>query len=658
MKSGSIYIADFGDSVKEADLEILIGKLLSVKNVYIPGQTPTGLQRRFAILRVEGEDDKSIADCARKLNNCQWKGCRLRVELARPFFADRLAEERLAQQAETKQHIESAAVETVLPEFNPVEKGGVLCIRRIYGHHEWVASVSNGARVIKRGMAELKVLQLGTRLKFDYDLDDCLISNHKNNHEKNIPICTEIDVRNIVEDDVNEVANNKSDIDTLQRNSGSRANAGRRGFGTLLENGTSLDSNQCKSYPDNKLFHEYDVDNHNDEGHTFRKPSVHDEFASGHMDSVDDAGTGRGVAKSSKEYNYDDDSDEDVHIPACGPEDLEPDALANERKRALSLFAEAANDAGQSFEPTDRPVHARLNKRGWEAVRETASLRYDPTADDRGASLEMDKDEKIALVEKVRQRNQELEDRRTENFFSTSSSADAALSAEKPHADLGELKDIFSRNAGVWFGDDGGLKETVQREGKGPALDDIFLAAERQGHDIRANDSSVNKLTFGFFDETDMSAEHASEIKHSGINDPYPNLVSCEESSNDNSDPDSDEDNNMARCSISDMETMFVHARKFCRASILTVEDLQQAWRFAREKGALDYKRRVHDLKRRNKKFGLVSSQQRPSASFSVDHFKRDNSQANSSVTPASFGKQGGGGFRKRGGRRGQGGKK
>jgi hypothetical protein len=137
----------------------LIGKFVSVTSTYIPGPTPTGLVRRFALLRVGAKDDTAITDCARKLNNCQWKGCRLRVEIARPYFADRLAEER-KHSVLTIPCLEAGA-RTVFPTFDPSEKNGVLRIRRFFGQHEFISSTCDGVKVLKRGETEFKVRQLG-----------------------------------------------------------------------------------------------------------------------------------------------------------------------------------------------------------------------------------------------------------------------------------------------------------------------------------------------------------------------------------------------------------------------------------------------------------------------------------------------------------------
>ena len=58
-----------------------------------------------------------------------------------------------------------------------------------------------------------------------------------------------------------------------------------------------------------------------------------------------------------------------------------------------------------------------------------------------------------------------------------------ASTGDKSMTDLDKLKDIFQKDGGVWFGDDGTLKESVS---KGHAVQDkMFLEAEKFGFDIR-----------------------------------------------------------------------------------------------------------------------------------------------------------------------------
>jgi hypothetical protein len=92
---------------------------------------------------------------------------------------------------------------------------------------------------------------------------------------------------------------------------------------------------------------------------------------------------------------------------------------------------------------------------------------------------------------------------------SFSTEAIEAVPSDIAGADLGRLKSIFHREGGVWFGDDGGLEETVVR-GK---VDALFLEAERQGIDVRRHDQDQGSdgggsksMAFNFFGDSADSA--------------------------------------------------------------------------------------------------------------------------------------------------------
>ena len=58
-----------------------LGKMVTVKSVYVPPIGPTGMRRNFAILQCEGKAENDISNCARKLNKCHWRGCKLSIEM-------------------------------------------------------------------------------------------------------------------------------------------------------------------------------------------------------------------------------------------------------------------------------------------------------------------------------------------------------------------------------------------------------------------------------------------------------------------------------------------------------------------------------------------------------------------------------------------------
>ena len=169
---GALYVTNFTAGLTGADLQELISKLLEVTGVHEPGPTATGMKRAFAIVRVTAADTAAVAACARKLNNCQWKGSRLTVEVAAPSYQVRLAAERQAAQdsAQALQQLMAEQAAQVMPAFDPTEKKGVMRLLRIPKQHAFVASdaalTAPAALKIKRGRVMLPVLSLGKRTVF------------------------------------------------------------------------------------------------------------------------------------------------------------------------------------------------------------------------------------------------------------------------------------------------------------------------------------------------------------------------------------------------------------------------------------------------------------------------------------------------------------
>jgi hypothetical protein len=73
---------------------------------------------------------------------------------------------------------------------------------------------------------------------------------------------------------------------------------------------------------------------------------------------------------------------------------------------------------------------------------------------------------------------------------------------------------------GVWFGDDGTLKETVLRG----EVDSLFLEAEKMGIDIRRDGDAHdhNRMTFGFFGPTTNSTPLATTVDGADVSVPDP----------------------------------------------------------------------------------------------------------------------------------------
>lgn len=92
-----LHVSNFSPEITSVELQELFRKLGSVKDVYLPKLTETGLLRNFAIVVMESpsslEESSLSQSCIRAFNNSFWKGRKIRVAQAREYFLDRLKRE-------------------------------------------------------------------------------------------------------------------------------------------------------------------------------------------------------------------------------------------------------------------------------------------------------------------------------------------------------------------------------------------------------------------------------------------------------------------------------------------------------------------------------------------------------------------------------------
>ena len=92
--TGRIFVRDFSPETTAADVATLIGRVCPVTEVYLPGATPTGWQRLFAIVVVDA-DTELQQKCIKVFNNSLWKGARINLEVVKKeYYVDRLRRER------------------------------------------------------------------------------------------------------------------------------------------------------------------------------------------------------------------------------------------------------------------------------------------------------------------------------------------------------------------------------------------------------------------------------------------------------------------------------------------------------------------------------------------------------------------------------------
>jgi RNA recognition motif-containing protein len=117
--TGRIYIRDFSYDATAEDLSALISKVCPVEEVYISGKTPTGINRSFAIVVLNG-NDLLIEKCIKTFNNCHWKGTKIWVEKAKVYYKDKFEMERARERklaAMRLQKAENVEEEAELEDF-------------------------------------------------------------------------------------------------------------------------------------------------------------------------------------------------------------------------------------------------------------------------------------------------------------------------------------------------------------------------------------------------------------------------------------------------------------------------------------------------------------------------------------------------------------
>lgn len=88
----TLYLSGFSSSVTINDIRSLLSKVSTVHDVYIPPTTATGIIRNFAMIKVENREN--ISKFVSSLNHSIWKGGKIRLELAREHYLDKLNRER------------------------------------------------------------------------------------------------------------------------------------------------------------------------------------------------------------------------------------------------------------------------------------------------------------------------------------------------------------------------------------------------------------------------------------------------------------------------------------------------------------------------------------------------------------------------------------
>jgi hypothetical protein len=91
-----IHISGLPNNASQEDVTQLISKVCPVVEVHIPERDAWGFRRNFAVVRVQAESSK-VQNCIRSFNGSMWKGSKIRLDLAKEWYQDRMQREREAE---------------------------------------------------------------------------------------------------------------------------------------------------------------------------------------------------------------------------------------------------------------------------------------------------------------------------------------------------------------------------------------------------------------------------------------------------------------------------------------------------------------------------------------------------------------------------------
>lgn len=299
MSQQRFYIGGFDRSSTKEDLSKLFSKLVNVDYVHVPAATATGLDRNFAIV-VATSTEEIAEKCVKSFNGSNWRGCKIRVELAKQYYQDRWRKEK-----ELPAELIQKRIETVTPTVAMIDEA----ILKRMEKKQVVMKKSPCAPLTTLSMKPIKRVSHRNRLKalkifFDEEGNAILSESPATSDEsgseddestEHIHESTNAVDRESSKGSTTESAKQKSDdklvktADFMGSNKILEGGGSRRGFGTLVADPIEKRVDCCIEQDGAK------------------------EFLSDDEDIID--------------------------TPCINSEDLSEDALAKERERALALFA-------------------------------------------------------------------------------------------------------------------------------------------------------------------------------------------------------------------------------------------------------------------------------------------------------------------------------
>ena len=191
-----LYVGNVPSTVSIDDVNALVSRVCPVTDIYFP-PIENGIHRGFAIVSVpelpdEDEEATSLSrKCISTLNCVHWKGSKLRVEMAKEYYTDRLERER----AETARAVEEEAAtrvecktrhdqQTILKESIERVREGNICVPdeyRIKVRRGWYMMYKprSGARKVWDDHGRLRVEKVesigstndGTRSEYEHEYE-------------------------------------------------------------------------------------------------------------------------------------------------------------------------------------------------------------------------------------------------------------------------------------------------------------------------------------------------------------------------------------------------------------------------------------------------------------------------------------------------------
>lgn len=92
-----IHLSGLPPNATKEDVSGLISKVCPVLEVHIPEPDEWGFRRNFAVIRVNAEPNK-VQNCIKSYNGSMWKGNKIRLDMAKEWYKDRLEREKQMEQ--------------------------------------------------------------------------------------------------------------------------------------------------------------------------------------------------------------------------------------------------------------------------------------------------------------------------------------------------------------------------------------------------------------------------------------------------------------------------------------------------------------------------------------------------------------------------------